>query len=138
VICTFVIFIKGVKELKMKILYVEDHPAQSDIMRQMLEFSGYQVTLASSGEEGIEKAHAERPDVILMDLRMPGMGGIEAIKQIKGDVVVSDIPVIVLSAWTSKRNRDDALEAGAAKFLAKPLDTKRLIEEIEDITLSDG
>jgi CheY-like chemotaxis protein len=117
----------------MKILYIEDHPAQSDIMKQMLEFSGYTVELAMSGEEGIDKARATRPDVILMDLRMPGMGGIEAIKQLKQDPAVAGIPVVVLSAWTSQRNREDSLAAGAVKFLAKPVDTKRLIKEINEL-----
>jgi len=122
----------------MKILYIEDHPAQSDIMKQMLEFSGYDVVLAMNGEEGIEKARTAQPDIILMDLRMPGMGGIEAIKQLKQDPSVAEIPVVVLSAWTSQRNREDAEQAGAAKFLAKPVDTKRLIEEINDLNRSDG
>ena len=122
----------------MKILYIEDHPAQSDIMKQMLEFSGYTVVLAMNGEEGIEKARAAQPDIILMDLRMPGMGGIEAIKQLKQDPTVAEIPVLVLSAWTSQRNREDAEEAGAAKFLAKPVDTKRLVKEINDLLGSDG
>jgi CheY-like chemotaxis protein len=123
----------------MKILYIEDHPAQSDIMKQMLEFTGYEVILASSGEEGIEKAHQEQPDVILMDLRMPGMGGVEAIKRLKSDSVVSNIPVVVLSAWTSRRNRKESLEAGAAKFLAKPVDTKHLLDEINGlVSAEDG
>jgi CheY-like chemotaxis protein len=122
----------------MKILYVEDHPAQSDIMRQMLEFSGHTVVLAGSGEEGISKARQEQPDVILMDLRMPGMGGIEAIKQLKKDPAVVAIPVIVLSAWTSRRNREEALEAGAAKFVAKPIDTKRLLDEINKLIPLNG
>ena len=122
----------------MKILYIEDHPAQSDIMKQMLEFSGYDVVLAMNGEEGIEKARTAQPDVILMDLRMPGMGGIEAIRQLKQDSSVAEIPVVVLSAWTSQRNREDAEQAGAAKFLAKPVDTKRLIKEINELLQSDG
>ena len=115
----------------MKILYVEDHPAQSDIMKQMLEFSGCEVVLARSGEEGIAKAREESPDVILMDLRMPGMGGIEAVRHLKKDATLAVIPVIVLSAWTSRRNREDALEAGAAKFIAKPVNVTRLLGEIE-------
>ena len=117
----------------MKILYIEDHPAQSDIMRQMLEFSGCEVVLANSGEEGIDKAHEEQPDIILMDLRMPGMGGIEAIKQLKSAPNVSDIPVVVISAWTSSRNREEALQAGADKFIAKPVDTKRLMKQINKL-----
>jgi CheY-like chemotaxis protein len=122
----------------MKILYIEDHPAQSDIMKQMLEFSGYEVVLAMNGEEGIEKAREAQPDIILMDLRMPGIGGIEAIKQLKLDPSIAEIPVVVLSAWTSQRNREEAEKAGAAKFLAKPVDTKHLIEEINDLLASDG
>lgn len=122
----------------MKILYIEDHPAQSDIMKQMLEFSGYNVVLAMNGEEGIEKARETQPDIILMDLRMPGMGGIEAIKQLKQDPSIAEIPVVVLSAWTSQRNREDAKEAGAAKFLAKPVDTRRLVEEINELLEPDG
>ncbi|MBN1994727.1 MAG: response regulator [Anaerolineae bacterium] len=122
----------------MKILYVEDHPAQSDIMRQMLEFSGCEVVLAGSGEEGIEKAQTEQPDVILMDLRMPGMGGIEAIRYLKNDPAVADIPVIVISAWTSRRNREDALKAGASIFIAKPVDTKRLLNEINNLVTPEN
>lgn len=117
----------------MKILYVEDHPAQSDIMKQLLEFSGYDVILARSGEEGVEKAHAEQPDIILMDLRMPGIGGIEAVKRLKHDSAVSQIPVIVISAWTTRRNREEALEAGAARFIAKPVDIRRLVDEIDKL-----
>jgi len=71
-------------------------------------------------------------------LTLPGIGGIEAIKQLKQDPLVAEIPVVVLSAWTSQRNREDSEEAGAAKFLAKPVDTKRLIEEINDLIESDG
>jgi CheY-like chemotaxis protein len=121
----------------MKVLYVEDHPAQSDIIKQMLEFAEHEVVLASSGEEGIKKAREEQPDVILMDLRMPGMGGVEAVKRLKSDPAVSNIPVIVISAWTSRANRDEALQAGAAKFMAKPVDTKRLIEHINNLVSSN-
>jgi CheY-like chemotaxis protein len=129
---------RSIQELKMKVLYIEDHPAQSGIMKQMLEFSGCEVVLADSGEAGIDKAHTEQPDIILMDLRMPGMGGIEAIKRLKRDPTVSNIPIIVVSAWTSRTNREEALEAGAAKFIAKPVDTKRLMEQINQLTSSDG
>jgi CheY-like chemotaxis protein len=122
----------------MKVLYVEDHPAQSDIMRQMLEFSGYEVILAGTGEEGILQARLSHPDVILMDLRMPGMGGIEAIKQLKKDPVVAGIPVLVISAWTSRRNREEALAAGATKFIGKPVDAKRLKDEINKLLTADG
>jgi CheY-like chemotaxis protein len=123
----------------MKILYVEDHPHHRKIMKELLELSGYNVVLASNGAEGIEKAKEELPDVVVMDLRMPNMDGVEAIKHLKSDPAVSNIPVIAISAWTSKRAREDALRAGAVKFLAKPFDSNRLINEINTLMSSkDG
>lgn len=114
----------------MKILYVEDHYSQSELMKQRLELAGYEVALASSGEEGIQKTHEWQPDIILMDLRLPGMGGVEAIKQLKSDPAVSTIPIIVISAWTTRGFREGALQAGAATFIAKPFDFSRLIDQI--------
>jgi two-component system cell cycle response regulator len=120
----------------MKILYVEDHPAQGDIMKQKLEWLGYEVALASTGEEGIQKTHQWQPDIILMDLRMPGMGGLEAIKQLKSDPAVANLPIIVISAWTSRNYQEKALQAGAAKFMAKPVETQRLVAQINKLVSS--
>ena len=117
----------------MKILYVEDHSAQRDIMREMLELAGYEVMLAATGEESIVKTNEIRPNVILMDLRMPGMGGLEAIKKLKGDPAVADIPIIVISAWASRVNRKETLEAGAVKFIAKPIDIGDLVQQINEV-----
>ena len=114
----------------MKILYVEDHEAQGQVVAQSLELMGYDVALAQTGEEGIEKTYAWRPDVILMDLRMPGIGGIEAIKQLKSDPKVSAIPVIVISAWSDNKNQQAALDAGAATVLTKPVGIQRLLDHI--------
>ena len=120
----------------MKILYVEDHPAQSQVVAQTLELSGHDVALAETGEEGIEKTYTWRPDVILMDLRMPGIGGIEAIRQIKSDPVVADIPIIVISAWSDEKNQERALEAGAVKVLTKPVGIARLLDQINEVVSS--
>ena len=113
-----------------KILYVEDHPAQRDIMAQMLELSGYQVAVASDGIEGVELAHSWNPDLILMDLRMPRMDGFEAIKVLRSDPATADIPIIAISAWASAKHKDRALEAGADEHFTKPVDLSRLIETI--------
>ena len=117
----------------MKILYVEDHSSQRNIMKQMLEISGHEVAVARNGEEGIEKTHAWLPDVILMDLRMHGMGGIEATRRIKSDETVAHIPIIVLSAWTSRHNRERALAAGAAKFFTKPVQIDQFVDQINQL-----
>ena len=111
-----------------KILYVEDHPAQRDIMAQMLELSGYQVAVASDGIEGVEQARSWGPDLILMDLRMPRMDGFEAIKVLRSDPDTADVPIIAISAWASAKHKERALEAGADEHFTKPVDLSRLIE----------
>lgn len=116
----------------MKILYIEDHSSQRDIMKQMLELSGHEVAVAPNGEEGIEKTYEWSPDLILMDLRMQGMGGIEATRRIKSDVAIAHIPVIILSAWTSRNNRQKAFAVGATKFVTKPVEVEHFMKQINE------
>jgi two-component system cell cycle response regulator DivK len=113
-----------------KILYVEDHPAQRDIMAQMLDLSGYEVAVACDGIDGVEQAHSWCPDLILMDLRMPRMDGFEAIKLLRSDPETADIPIIAISAWASAKHKERALDAGADEHFTKPVDLSRLIETI--------
>jgi CheY-like chemotaxis protein len=113
-----------------KILYVEDHPAQRDIMAQMLELSGYQVAVACDGVEGVEQARSWEPDLILIDLRMPRMDGFEAIEVLRGDPKTADIPIIAISAWASAKHKERALQAGANEHFTKPVDLSRLIDTI--------
>jgi two-component system cell cycle response regulator DivK len=113
-----------------RILYVEDHPAQRDIMAQMLELSGYEVAVACDGIDGVEQAHSWCPDLILMDLRMPRMDGFEAIKLLRSDPETADIPIIAISAWASAKHKERALDAGADEHFTKPVDLSRLIETI--------
>jgi two-component system cell cycle response regulator DivK len=113
-----------------KILYVEDHPAQRDIMAQMLELSGYQVAVASDGVEGVEQARSWGPDLILIDLRMPRMDGFEAIEVLRGDPKTADIPIIAISAWASAKHKERALQVGANEHFTKPVDLSRLIDTI--------
>lgn len=114
-----------------KILYVEDHPAQRDIMAQMLELSGYEVAVAGDGYEGVEKAQSWRPDVILMDLRMPKMDGFEAIRRIRSEPSTASIPIIAISAWASSKHKEKALDAGADEHFTKPVDLNRLLSIID-------
>jgi two-component system cell cycle response regulator DivK len=113
-----------------KILYIEDHPAQRDIMAQMLELSGYEVAVASDGLEGVERARSWGPDLILMDLRMPRMDGFEAIRELRKDPDTADVPIIAISAWASAKHKDRAMEAGANDHFTKPVDLSRLLETI--------
>lgn len=113
-----------------KILYIEDHPAQRDIMAQMLELSGYEVAVASDGIEGVEQAHSWNPDLILMDLRMPRMDGFDAIRELRMGPDTADIPIIAISAWASAKHKERAMEAGADEHFTKPVDLPRLLETI--------
>jgi CheY-like chemotaxis protein len=118
--------------LMTKILYVEDHEAQRDIMVQMLEVHGYEVDVASTGEEGIEKAREWHPDVVLMDIRMPGrIDGIGAIRQLRTDPDTAGIPIIVVSAWERAKHKKQALDAGADALFTKPVTMGELIAVIK-------
>jgi len=120
-----------------KILYVEDHPAQRDIMAQMLELGGFEVDVASDGVEGVEKATTWLPDIILMDLRMPRMDGFEAIEKIRADEKTTNTPIIAISAWASGKHKKRALDAGANEHFTKPVDLNRLMTTINSYLQED-
>ena len=106
----------------IKVQYVEDHETQRDIMGQMLELYGYEVDVACNGEEGVEKAREWHPDVVLMDIRMPGsIDGLGAIRQLRNGPDTADIPIIVVSAWGSAKHKERAIMAGANAHFTKPV-----------------
>ncbi len=116
-----------------KLLYIEDHPAQRDIMAQMLELSGYEVAVACDGIDGVEQARSSPPDLILMDLRMPRMDGFEAIRELRVDPNTAEIPIIAISAWASAKHKERAIDAGANEHFTKPVDLPRLLETIDQL-----
>jgi CheY-like chemotaxis protein len=115
----------------IKVLYVEDAAVIRDTIARLLEISGYDVAYAKNGEEGVKKALSWKPDVVLMDLRMPVMDGFKAINQIKTNPKTSHIPIFVVSAWSSKKERTKAKLEGADEFFVKPPDLNQLIDSIE-------
>jgi CheY-like chemotaxis protein len=114
----------------IRILYVEDAKVIRDTLGQWLEIYGYKVAYAKNGQEGVEMALALKPDLVLMDLRMPVMDGYNAIHEIRVNPETNHIPIFVLSAWSGKRERDQARLLGADEFFVKPPDWNRLIEAI--------
>ncbi len=115
----------------IRVLYVEDAAVIRETIARLLELNGYKVAYARNGQEGVEMALSWKPDVILMDLRMPVMDGYSAITEIKSHSQTKHIPVFVVSAWSSKKERVQAHSAGADEFFVKPPDLNRLIEAIE-------
>lgn len=117
----------------IRLLYVEDAEVIRDTTGQLLEYYGYKMAYAKNGQEGVEMALRWKPDLVLMDLRMPVMDGFKAISELKFNAQTRHIPVFVVSAWSSKKERDQARLVGADEFFVKPLDLKRLSETIKTV-----
>lgn len=113
-----------------KVLYVEDDPAQRELMTQLLKLEGLEVSLAKNGEIGVAKAKSWQPDIILMDLRMPSMDGFESIRLIRDEALTVNIPIVVVSAWTSAEHNERAIELGANECITKPFGLNELVSII--------
>ena len=113
-----------------KILYVEDNPDNVYMLTRRLKKKGFELIIAGDGQEGIDKAVEENPDLILMDLSLPTMDGWTATTKIKEIEEVKDIPIIALSAHAMPEHRDRALKAGCSDYDTKPVDIKRLLSKI--------
>jgi two-component system, cell cycle response regulator DivK len=104
-----------------KILIVEDNADLRDLLTIVIRRLGHEVAVAITGEEAVERASAIKPDLILMDIRLPNLNGVEATKQIKADPSTKDIPVVILSAFSMSSHGRHAIEAGAVEVLQKPV-----------------
>ncbi|HEV3364453.1 MAG TPA: response regulator [Acidimicrobiia bacterium] len=116
-----------------KILLVEDNEMNRDMLSRRLERRGYEVIVAVDGEEGVARAKADAPDIVLMDLSLPGIDGWEATRQIKAADETRSIPVLALTAHAMAGDREKALEAGCDEFDTKPVDLPRLVDKIEGL-----
>jgi diguanylate cyclase (GGDEF)-like protein len=110
---------------KGKVLVVDDAPDTLDIIQKLLSFEGYEVILASTGEEGVKKVEEEKPDVVLMDISLPGIDGTEALKRIRTINPIQS--VIMLTAFATVENAIQALKDGASDFVKKPFENEHLI-----------
>ena len=113
-----------------KILYVEDNPDNVYMLSRRLKKKGFELIIAGDGQEGIDKAIEEKPDLILMDLSLPTMDGWTATAEIKKIEEVKDIPIIALSAHAMPEHRDRAIKAGCSDYDTKPVDIKRLLSKM--------
>jgi two-component system, cell cycle response regulator len=116
--------------MSKKVLSIDDSRMVHMVVTRALKPAGIEVITAVNGQEGYEKALAEKPDLILMDATMPVLSGIEALEKLKADPATKDIPVMMLSADAGKDNIDRAIQLGAIKFITKPFTSESLIENI--------
>src|SRR5262245_27884630 len=112
------------------IMVVEDNELSRDALARRLERRGYHVVLAGDGEEAVSIGRAELPDLVLMDLGLPRLDGLEATRRLKVDGATGHIPIIVLSAHVMTDDRDKALEAGADEFDTKPVRFQQLLAKM--------
>jgi CheY-like chemotaxis protein len=116
-----------------KILLVEDNEMNRDMLSRRLIRRGYEVAVAVDGAQGVAMAQSEKPDLVLMDLSLPGIDGWEATRRIKAGAETKHLPVIGLTAHAMAGDREKALEAGCDDYDTKPIELERLIGKIESL-----
>jgi twitching motility two-component system response regulator PilH len=113
-----------------KILVVDDSPTERHFMVELLSKNGYQVVTAESGEEGIAKAKAEKPDLVIMDVVMPGLNGYQATRTLTRDDDTKNIPVFVCTTKSQETDKIWGLRQGAQDYLVKPVNPEELLAKI--------
>jgi len=114
-----------------KVLLVEDNEMNRDMLSRRLIRRGFEVVFAVNGKEGVDLARSEKPDIILMDMSLPVMDGLEATRCVKSDDATSSVPVIGLTAHAMSGDREKAIEAGCDDYDTKPVEINRLIGKME-------
>ena len=120
-----------------KILLVEDNEMNRDMLSRRLTRRGFEVIFAVNGQEGVDLAISERPDIILMDLSLPVLDGWEATRRVKAEAATSSVPIIGLTAHAMSGDREKAIEAGCDDYDTKPVELDRLIAKIERLLGSE-
>ena len=116
-----------------KVLVVEDNEMNRDMLARRLQRRGYEVIVSVDGEDGVNKARSDSPDIILMDMDLPVLDGWAATRQLKASPETQSIPVIALTAHAMAGDREKALEAGCDDYDTKPVEFSRLTEKIESL-----
>ena len=119
------------------ILYVEDNEANRKIVRQLLKQTSYTLIEARDGEEGVAKALETRPDLILMDVQLPKISGLEATRRLRAEAATADTPIIAITSFALSGDDHKAKEAGATAYLAKPFSPRELLALIRS-TVPEG
>lgn len=114
-----------------KILLVEDNEMNRDMLSRRLQRKGFEVLIATDGEQGVALAQAEQPDLILMDMSLPVLDGWEATRKIKADPMIRAVPVIALTAHAMAGDQEKCVAAGCDDYDTKPVDLARLLGKIE-------
>lgn len=120
-----------------RILVVEDNPKNLKLVRDVLTYSGFEVIEATSGEDGVRLAQEELPDLILMDLQLPGIDGTEALRQIRA-ADANHVPVVAVTAFAMNEDRERAYDSGFDGYVEKPISVRALPQQVRDFLQLGG
>ncbi len=118
--------------MSRRILVIEDHEENRRILRDLLASAGYEMIEALTGEEGVAAAEREHPDLILMDIQLPGLDGYEATRRIKGNPGLRAIPIIAVTSYALSGDEVKAIEAGCDAYVTKPFSPRALLAKIRE------
>jgi len=124
--------------MSQRILVVEDNDRNRRLLRILLKARGYEVTEAVTGEEAMKYLKDHKPDLILMDIQLPNVDGLEMTRKIKSNPKTADIPIVAVTAYAMKGDRERILEAGCDGYISKPIDTRRLALLVAEILKNSG
>ncbi len=120
--------------MSTKVLIVEDDPLMSRMYQKIFTFEGYEVVMAGNGEDGLEKAKKDTPTIILLDVMMPKMNGLEMLEKLKLDPKSKSIPVIMLTNLAGEKDAENALSKGAVKYIVKSeYEPKQVVDMVKEI-----
>jgi two-component system cell cycle response regulator DivK len=116
------------------VLIVEDNEKNMKLARDVLQAKGYATLEAVTGEEGVRLAKEKAPDLVLMDIQLPGINGIEAFRQLRADARTASIPVVAVTASVTPVDRNQIKQAGFSAFLGKPINLKEFLDTVKRLT----
>lgn len=116
------------------ILVVEDNDLNRQLFTDLLEMGGHDVRTCTTAEDGLRIARLQRPDLVLMDIQLPGMDGLEAVRQLRADPEIAGVKCVALTAQAMRGDQDMAVQAGFDGYITKPIDTRRFVQEVSAYT----
>ena len=120
------------------ILVIEDNELNMKLVKGLIKIGKYRMLEAMDAESGIQLLRTHRPDLILMDIQLPGMDGLSATKIIKDDPSLKDIPIVALTSYAMQGDKEKALEAGCVGYIAKPIDTRKFLKTVSQFMKYDN
>ncbi len=123
---------------KHRILFIEDEPSIIATTSKRLELSGFEVVVAENGHDGLAKAHTIQPDLIILDVRLPKLDGLEVCRRLKGDPRYRHIPIVIWTVQANQKERVLANQYGADAYILKPSDSKELIQRIQALLVESS